>query len=196
MQNQEPVFARTKRDPVVAAGEGAVNLVQKRGLGNRRRQVPQHHLRPIQRALHATTTTKNPRREACYDTRENGQRWRRMNENLGGITSSPLLVRINRGKVCALIPQKSPKLPCALTQAKVRKSVSMCVCQRDLASGSIYGCDAAFCGSSPFHTKRIVYEYIRGGLIGRKRNHKTTWNLQGTFVVGVHLKCSSTKMNI
>ncbi|KAJ1385702.1 hypothetical protein SESBI_41445 [Sesbania bispinosa] len=47
VENVKPDFARTEREPVVAAKEGAINMGQKRGLRKRRRQVPEHHLGPI-----------------------------------------------------------------------------------------------------------------------------------------------------
>lgn len=44
----KPEFGRTEREPVVAAKEGGVNLGDKGCLRKGRRQVPQHHLCPIQ----------------------------------------------------------------------------------------------------------------------------------------------------
>jgi len=113
-----PDFARTEREPVVAVSEGGINLGQKRGLRKRGRQVTQHHLRPIQRTLHAKTLSSLHTLTVTVTTSLS------INQSINQSTSARTTISVGlhllhcfrlRGstqQVYALIPKKTPKLPC------------------------------------------------------------------------------------
>ena len=102
--------------------------------------MAQHHLRPIQRTLHTTNPYTNTHTHTHTHAHTHTHTCtctstyhlpliNQSTNNLGGITSSPLfmIARINQPKscACALIPKKSPKLPC--TQKKERKRGFVCL---------------------------------------------------------------------